>query len=333
MQNDRCGSLLTASLLGLAITFGGLLVPEASAADGNAVAQAKAASPAPGVRASVPGRQIVLNGMRYHVGDQGSGDKVVLLLHGMPDTSSTWNNQIPALVQAGYRVLVPDMLGYGETEKPTDPRRYSLENMVYDMIALLDAMGVQQVEMVVGHDWGAGVSWELVLNFPDRFRRHVTMSVGHPDMMLLSDSPADVKESWYMYLNAQPDSAQLYAANDGAFLKDIILPTHPELDEVWARMKEPEAMNGMLNWDRGNTMAAMYLAVATSTAPPRKCTVPTLGMWSTGDTYLWESQMEASPALMGAAWRYLKVENASHWLMLDQPERVNAALLEWLERS
>lgn len=327
MPNDRRGFLKTSGLLALSTTLGSLSVAAAAAAESKPVA------PALGVRGSVPGRKIELNGVRYHVGEQGSGDKVVLLLHGMPDTSSTWDKQIPALVKAGYRVLAPDMLGYGETEKPADPKRYALENIVGDMVALLDMLDLKQVDMVVGHDWGAGASWELVLNFPERFRRHVTLSVGHPDMMLTLDSMADVKESWYMYLNAQADTAQLYAANDGAFLKKIIMPTHPEIEEVWSRMKVPEAMIGMLNWDRGNPMASLYLAVANNTAAPRKCTVPTLGMWSTGDTYLWESQMKDSSQLMAADWRYVKVENASHWLMLDQPQQVNAALLEWLQSS
>lgn len=326
MSNDRREFLKAASVLALSTTLGSLSVPAAAAAQG------APAAPPLGVRGSVPGKKIELNGVRYHIGEQGSGDKVMLLLHGMPDTSSTWDRQIPALVAAGYRVIVPDMLGYGETEKPADPKRYALENIIADMVTLLDTLGLKQLDLI-GHDWGAVTSWELVLNFPERFRRHAALSVGNPDVAMTMGSITQVSTSWYMYLDTQEATSQLYAVNDGAFFKTLVIPTHPEIDEVWSRLKVPEAMIGMLNWDRGNPMAAAYLAMVTNTAPPRKCTVPTLGMWSTGDTYLWESQMTGSAPLMAAEWRYVKVENASHWLMLDQPKQVNAALLDWFSVS
>ena len=326
MSNDRREFLKAASVLALSTTLGGLSVPAAAAAE------SKPAMPTLGVRGSVPGKKLELNGVQYHIGEQGSGDKVVLLLAGMPDTSSTWDRQIPALVAAGYRVIVPDMLGYGETEKPADPKRYALENIIADMVALLDTLGLKQVDLI-GHDWGAVTSWELVLNFPERFRRHAALSVGNQDVAMTMGSITQVSTSWYMYLDTQDATSQLYALNDGAFFKTLVIPTHPEIEEVWSRLKVPEAMIGMLNWDRGNPMAAAYLAMVTRTAPPRKCTVPTLGLWSTGDTYLWESQMTGSAALMAAEWRYVKVENASHWLMLDQPLQVNEALLKWFQSS
>jgi len=92
-------------------------------------------------------------------------------------------------------------------------------------------------------------------------------------------------------------------------------------------------MRGMLNWDRANPMASIYLAAATSKIPPRKCQVPTLGLWSSGDTYLWEAQVQASAGLMAAPWRYVQVQGASHWMMLDQPQVLNTQILEWLQSS
>lgn len=273
--------------------------------------------------------RLALNGANYHVIDAGDGDRVVLLLHGMPDTSAVWRHQVDALVKAGYRVIAPDMLGYGNTDKPQDAARYRGENIIGDMLALIETLKLQQLD-VIGHDWGAFASWELVLNAPQLFRRHVAVSVGHPDRMMAMTRPDEVKESWYMYLNALPDTDKLYAANNGAFFRRFIIPTHPEPDEVWSRMKDPQALNGMLNWDRANPMSSFYLAVVTSGAEARKCTVPTLGIWSSGDTYLWEDQIKTSGALMQAPWRYERIEGGSHWVMLDDPQRVNALLLEWL---
>lgn len=291
---------------------------------GSAVAQAEDYPPG----FSIPGQKIVLNGVTYHVGDQGKGDRVVLLLHGMPDTSAVWRHQVKALVDAGYRVIVPDMLGYGETDKPQDVARYRGELIIADMIALLDALKLKQVD-VVGHDWGAFVSWELVLNVPERVRRHVALSTGHPDRMMAVRSTDEVKESWYMYLNTQADAGPLYAANDGAFFKRFLLPSHPEVDEVWSRMKDPRAMTGMLNWDRANPMAGGYLVVETGKGE-RRSSVPTLGIWSSGDKYLWEGQMKDSASLMDAPWKYVRFDGPSHWLMLDAPNETNRLLLDWL---
>ncbi|MBK5356572.1 alpha/beta hydrolase [Pseudomonas sp. TH41] len=330
MHNDRREFLKTASVLALSTTLGSLST-QVAAAPANVPVSQPAAAPL-GIRSSVPGKKIELNGVHYHVADQGSGDKVVLLLHGMPDTSNVWDHQIPALVQAGYRVIVPDMLGYGETDKPQDPQRYGLAMIVGDMIALLDALGLKQVDLI-GHDWGAATSWELVLNFPERFRRYAALSIGHPDQMMYMNSIAEVKDSWYMYLPTQAAAGALYAANEGAFFKQFIMPTHPEIDEVWSRLKNPEAMLGNLNWDRGNPMATAYLAALDSAAAPRKCSVPTLGLWSSGDAYVWESQVKLSSRFMSAPWRYERIEDASHWMMLDRPQQVNTLLLDWFKNA
>lgn len=337
--STRRGFLKLAGAAGLAATWG--LDAVAGAADGGGAgapatgaAASTAAEPKPSShgyqpKGSVPGRKIVLNGASYHVGEQGSGDKAVVLLHGMPDTSGVWGAQVAALAGAGYRVIAPDLLGYGESDKPADVARYRGELLVADAIALLDTLELSRVDLV-GHDWGGFLSWELALALPDRIRRHVVVSTGHPDVFYRSlSSPDTVRRNWYMYLNTQDAAADLYAANDGTFFKTVMIPTHPAKDEVWSRVKEPSAMRGMLNWDKGNPVAASYLAAVSGQVPRRPCRVPTLGLWGSGDTYLWESQMIESADSMAAPWQYRRIENASHWVMLDQPAQVNDAMLGW----
>src|SRR3546814_6207228 len=92
----------------------------------------------------------------------GRGDKVVLWLHGMPDTSGVWRHQAEALVRSGYRVIAPDMLGYGETEKPQETERYTGDKILGDMVALLDTLAIPKMD-IVGHDWGGYASWELAI--------------------------------------------------------------------------------------------------------------------------------------------------------------------------
>ncbi len=274
-------------------------------------------------------RTIELNGINYHLIDRGESERVILLLHGMPDTAQVWRHQFAPLLDAGYRVVAPDMLGYGGTDKPTDLERYRGDRILADLMALLDSLDTPQVDLV-GHDWGAYASWELALAAPERIRRHVTFSVGHPDVFAAAQSVEDAKASWYMYINSQPETPALYLANDGAFFRNIFIPTHPELDEAWERLKDPAAMTAMLNWDRANTMASMYLQAALTGSNARRCRVPTLGLWSSGDTHLWEAQIQESEGLMDAPWRYQRIDDASHWLMLDRHEAVNEAMLAWL---
>ena len=89
----------------------------------------------------------------------------------------------------------------------------------------------------------------------------------------------------------------------------------------------------MLNWDRANQLASFYLAYMSGQLEYPKCKVPTLGIWSGGDVYLPEEQMKKSGEFMDAQWRYERLEEGSHWVLLDQPDRVNRLILDWLKQG
>lgn len=275
-------------------------------------------------------KKVEINGVHYNVSDQGESNRAVILLHGMPDTSNVWKKQVSPLLNAGYRVIAPDMLGYGETDKPREVERYSAEHIIGDMLKLIETLDAAPLD-IIGHDWGSFVSWELVNLRPDLFRRHVTFQVGHPGALFSNLSPEVVKANWYMYLNTEDQAAELYGLNDCQFWRDIIIPTHPEPDEVCERLKDPEAMQGNLNWDRANQVATFYLALLKGEISYGKCQVPTMGIMSGGDEYLWEEQMKKSEDFMEAEWRYEYLEEGSHWIMLDNPDGVNRLLLDWLD--
>src|ERR1700730_8942805 len=101
--------------------------------------------------------RIDVNGARIEVAVEGEG-RTVLLLHGFPDSGRLWRQQVPALVDAGYRVIVPDQRGYGKSDQPADVAAYHLVYLVGDAVAVLDDAGVDRAH-VVGHDWGAAVAW------------------------------------------------------------------------------------------------------------------------------------------------------------------------------
>jgi pimeloyl-ACP methyl ester carboxylesterase len=118
---------------------------------------------------------VAANGLSHHYLTAGQGP-AVLLCHGFPELSWSWRHQIPALAAAGYRVIAPDLRGYGDTRGPTDPESYTNLHVVGDMVALLDALGEKQA-VIVGHDWGSPVAWLAATLRPDRFRAVASLSV------------------------------------------------------------------------------------------------------------------------------------------------------------
>jgi len=115
------------------------------------------------------------NGILMHVAELGQGP-AVLLCHGFPETWYSWRHQLTALADAGFRVIAPDMRGFGKTERPQAIEDYSLLHLVGDMVGLLDSLGIETAA-IAGHDWGAPVAWHAALLRPDRFRGVIGISV------------------------------------------------------------------------------------------------------------------------------------------------------------
>ena len=135
------------------------------------------------------------DGISLAVGDEGDGAPVVLL-HGFPDSSYVWRNQVPVLNAAGHRVIVPDLRGFGDSDMPPEVEASRITTIANDVVSILDALEIERAD-VVGHDWGAGLAWVVAGLHPGRVNRLVTMSVGHPNTQ--SDPPLEQREkSWYM---------------------------------------------------------------------------------------------------------------------------------------
>ena len=116
-----------------------------------------------------------VQGLKLHYVEQGTGPLVVLC-HGFPELWFSWRHQIPALSAAGFRVVAPDLRGYGETGGPKAVTQYSIKALVGDIVGLLDVLGEKQC-VLVGHDFGAVLTWNAALLAPDRFKAIVALSV------------------------------------------------------------------------------------------------------------------------------------------------------------
>jgi len=120
-------------------------------------------------------RYIQSNGIKMRIAEMGKGP-LVILVHGWPESWYSWRHQIPALAAAGFHVVAPDMRGYGKTDKPEAVEDYDINHVTGDLVGIVDAMG-EKTAMLVGHDWGAIVTWQAMLLHPQRFTALVAMSV------------------------------------------------------------------------------------------------------------------------------------------------------------
>ncbi len=120
-------------------------------------------------------RIVETNGIRMHIAEQGTGPLIVLC-HGFPESWYSWRHQLPALAEAGFHAVAPDMRGYGQSHRPEAIDQYTLLHLVGDMVGLLDALGAESA-VIAGHDWGAPVAWHAALLRPDRFRAVIGLSV------------------------------------------------------------------------------------------------------------------------------------------------------------
>jgi len=260
----------------------------------------------------------------FAVTEEGTGEPV-LMLHGFPDSARLWRHQIPALVGAGYRVIAPDQRGFGASDKPQEVAAYALPEVLGDALALLDHFGLERVR-VVSHDWGAAVGWALAAWHPERVERHAALSVGHLSS-LWNAGLAQRRLAWYMLLFMRQGLAEdILMRQDWQFFRDL-WGHHPEMDTWLGDLARPGALTAALNWYRANVDVDTW--TEEGWVMPR-VTVPTMGIWSSGDIYLTETQMVASGQYVDAPWRYERIEGATHWLMLDQPERITALLLDFL---
>jgi pimeloyl-ACP methyl ester carboxylesterase len=260
------------------------------------------------------------------VRDEGTGIPVVLV-HGWPDRGDLWRRQTPGLVDAGYRVIAPDLRGFGDSGKPADVAAYALPALVGDVVGLLDALAIPRAHLV-GHDWGAAIAWASAALLPDRFRSVTALSVGHPASF--RTAPLRQRElSWYMLLFQFPGVAERWLAADG-FANLRAWTGHPAADDVARRFADPAALTASLGPYRAN-LTAEALFGPPAELPP--LAVPAMGIWGSGERFLTEEQMTGSAAYAAAGWRYERIDGAGHWLPLEVPDAVNKLLLDFMTQA
>jgi len=259
-------------------------------------------------------------GIEYEVTGQG---RPVVLLHGFPDSGRLWRHQVPALADAGFQVIVPDLRGFGKSDKPASVEAYSLPFLAGDVLAVLGNLGIDRAH-VVGHDWGAALAWGIASLAPDRVDHLAVLSVGHPSTFRRTEEQR--QKSWYMLLFQFPGIAEQWLSDDNwAGLRSW--GSHPDIDQVIADLEADGSLTPGLNWYRANVGPETWVQPPLQLPP---VTAPTMGIWSTRDFALGETQMTDSAENVAGPWRYECLDGPGHWLQLDAPVKVNALLVDFL---
>jgi pimeloyl-ACP methyl ester carboxylesterase len=270
--------------------------------------------------------RVDVNGTGIEVQVEGEG-RPVLLLHGFPDSGRLWRNQVAALAGAGYRAIAPDMRGFGGSDKPADVASYALPMIAMDVLGVLDHLGVEKAH-VVGHDWGAGLAWAMASLWPDRVDHLVAMSVGHPTSFG-SAGLDQAEKSWYMLLFQFQGIAEEWLRAD-AWANFRAWSRHPDAEAVIEELERGEGnLTSALNIYRANVPAERFVSPPLELPPVQ---APTMGMWSSGDFALTESQMTGSEKYVAGPWRYERIDGPGHWMQLEAPDRVSELLLDFLPR-
>src|SRR6266581_547917 len=241
---------------------------------------------------TINSRLMRLNDVELNVLVQGEGLDV-LLVHGFPDDHTVWRNQIPALVDAGYRVIAVDTRGCGESEIKPREADYAIDNLVTDLVALLDALGIAKVRLV-GHDWGALQAWCFAMEHPERVDRCIAMSVGHP-AAYASGGIAQRLKGHYLFGIQLRGLVEFLVTRFDWWLFRLVLHYPAEFRHIRARLSRSGRLTAGFNYYRAN-----------------------LG------------QMRASERYCDAGFRYDRIDGANHWLQLTAAEKLNPLLLQLL---
>lgn len=259
--------------------------------------------------------------------------ELVILLHGFPECWTAWRQQIQPLADAGYRVVVPDMRGYGCSSRPGHHKRYHLDELITDIDAIRHYCGQSHFHLG-GHDWGAAVAWWYALHHPQRLASLTIVNVPHPLTFLetLRSSPLQLLKSWYIFFFQLPVIPEwLIKRGNYALLRLTLKKTSnkgafadEDLRYLLHSWQQPGSVRAMVNYYR-----ALLRNIVRPAQP--QITVPTRILWGERDIAL-SSSMASNSLQYLHNGELISYPDGSHWLTHDLPAEVSACLLEHISR-
>ena len=263
------------------------------------------------------------DGVRLHYVTAGKGPLVVLL-HGFPDFSYTWRDQMPALAKH-FQVVALDLRGYNKSDQPQGVENYAIDKLTGDVASVVKHFQ-QEKATIVGHDWGGAIAWAFAMNHPDKTERLVILNLPHPKGLVreLANNPEQQKNSQYARTFQLPGAA-------AALRPELLALWVKDADDrkVYVEALKRSSIEGMLNYYKANYPREPYKN--DQEFPPVKCSV--LMIHGLGDQYL-------LPGALNDTWKWVEkdftlvtIPKAGHFVHRDAPELVTNTMLRWLTRE
>ena len=256
--------------------------------------------------------------------------KVILFLHGFPEFSLGWKNQLLFFAEKGYRVIAPDQRGYNLSSKPKGVKAYRFENLLADIVALIKQLSTQKV-ILVGHDWGGGIAWETAGQHPELIEKLIILNMPHLKVMgnTLKSNPKQLLRSWYFGFFQIPRLPEwlLSRSNFKLLAKSMVKTANEntfsrtDIDQYKAAWQNSTTVKTMINWYRAYKFSKLSL---------KRITVPTLILWGKKDAFLLHAMAEKSRQ-MCTAGKLVVLEDASHWLHHEKAEQVNQYIFDFVD--
>lgn len=253
----------------------------------------------------------------------------IVLLHGFPETSVMWVPLIDAASDAGYRVVAFDQRGYSPGARPEDLADYAIPRLIEDVFGVADAVGIDNFHLV-GHDWGSGVGWGLVLQDAARLQSWTSLSIPHIAAFgaAIAEDPDQQQKSSYMLLFRTPwVPEQLFLFNNLSLLQEGVFADHQPAsrDEYQAVFSEPGAMTAALNWYRASSLddpvdAPTDLSVS----------IPVLFIWGNQDPAVGRAAVENQNQYFSDNLTEIELDTG-HWLMETATDTVVSAVLQHID--
>jgi pimeloyl-ACP methyl ester carboxylesterase len=280
-----------------------------------------------------------IGGVRLHYAERGSGDRLVVLLHGFPECWYSWRHQLIALGDR-YHVVAPDMRGYNLSDKPPRIGDYRIELLVDDVLGLVRHFGASEAA-IVGHDWGAGVAWAVAQRHPEYVWKLAALQVPPIAAWRANLTLKQALRSWYMLFFQLPRlpewlmSAGDFAAIERAFKNTVARPgsfTDADIAVYKKALREPFALTAALNYYRAN-FAPLFLSRrrAAEDLSDGRVRVPTLFIYGEQDHAIVPDTVRNVGAYIEAPYREVRIADSAHWVQNEAVAEVNAALGSFLD--
>jgi pimeloyl-ACP methyl ester carboxylesterase len=276
--------------------------------------------------------------VRLHYAECGTGDDLVILLHGFPECWYSWRHQLPVLGRY-YHVVAPDMRGYNLSDKPSRVEDYRIELLVEDVAGLIRYFGKDKAA-IVSHDWGAGVAWALAQRHPELVSKLVAMQVPPPAAWRANFTLRQLRHSWYMFFFQLPRVPEAWArANDFARVERMFKETSSRSDvftdgdiEVYKEaLRQPGALTGGINYYRANVFRSLFRGGGETPKDfDGRIRVPTLFIYGEQDHAVLPETVRGINKFIDAPYTELRIPDSAHWVQNEAIAEVNEAVLRFL---